>query len=322
MDTTTAPAESTTTSDGLDAAAAAIADLLDPKKPGQTAQVEDQDQAAEAADETGADEAQADAQADADPEAAEDDAEAPADTVTVEIDGKAVTLSRAEIAEGYLRQADYTKKTQALADMRRQAEEMSRAITAEQARLAQLLPAVQRILQDQAGAEPDWAKLEAEDPIGFASEWAKWQRHTQQQNAVRAERDRLAQAEEAKAIETIKAKLAEEREKLLKAVPELAKPEVFERERGEMRTYLEAAGATAEEINSLADHRLLLLVRKAMAYDRLQNARPKLAAAPGPAQRVTQVPTSGPRRAQRDAQTRFAKSGSLRDAASVIEHLI
>ncbi|MBR0647711.1 hypothetical protein [Plastoroseomonas hellenica] len=87
--------------------------------------------------------------------------------VTVEIDGKAQRLPLAEVTRGYLRQADYTRKTQALAEDRRAFDGEASAVRQERLQYAQLLPALAFQVQQMQGPEPDWARLKEEDPVGY-----------------------------------------------------------------------------------------------------------------------------------------------------------
>lgn len=66
--------------------------------------------------------------------------------------------------------------------------------------------------------------------------------------------------------------LAGEREKLLKAAPELADPNV----QSELREYLLKSGFTREEIESATDHRLVLSNYRAMKQEKQESGRGKV----------------------------------------------
>ena len=89
------------------------------------------------------------------------DTEAPETTderYEVKVDGEPVVVDLEELKNGYSRDADYRKKTMALADERRAFETESQAVAQErqqyQAGLAQLRSALERIQ-----GEPDWEQL-------------------------------------------------------------------------------------------------------------------------------------------------------------------
>src|SRR5688572_20722414 len=72
--------------------------------------------------------------------------------VTVLVDGKPVELTKAQIAEahkGSLRQADYTKKTQEVAEQRKAAEAETAKAREERARYAEGLNKAQAVLEAQ-----------------------------------------------------------------------------------------------------------------------------------------------------------------------------
>ena len=110
----------------LEAAASAFEAILAGEQPGtKKAKKEDE------ADTSDAEEADDDADPDAETASDEDDAEGEADdeqekkeassdddkpVVTIELDGKATELTKKEIEASYLRQADYTRKTQEAAE--------------------------------------------------------------------------------------------------------------------------------------------------------------------------------------------------------------
>lgn len=107
--------------------------------------------------------------------------------VDIEIDGKQYQVP-AELKDGYLRQADYTRKTQETAEIKRHAE----AIKAE---AEAALNVSQEVLEARAFKlnldgqlkqfqEVNWDQLEAEDPIGAQSAWRRFQQLQQQAEKV------------------------------------------------------------------------------------------------------------------------------------------
>ena len=90
-------------------------------------------------------------------------------TFTVKVDGKEVTVTLDELQQGYSRTQDYTRKTQQIAEVRKQVEQESQAIRAERAQYAQLLGALEQQVQQAAEPQIDWDRLYQEDPI----EWVR-----------------------------------------------------------------------------------------------------------------------------------------------------
>jgi hypothetical protein len=90
-------------------------------------------------------------------------------TFTVKIDGKEEAVPLDELLKGYQRTADYTRKTQALAEQRKAAEAELNAVREERATYSQLLTALQQQLQQQQESPVDMERLYREDPI----EWVR-----------------------------------------------------------------------------------------------------------------------------------------------------
>ena len=131
------------------------------------------------------------------------DTEAPDETFEIEHDGQVYTLPAA-LKGGFLRQADYTRKTQELAAHRRALLEERAAVAHHAAAVASAgharvqLAALDHQLQGMAGV--DWRAFAAQDPQAAQALWAKAQAMGQaraglaQAVAHRAERDRLVTA--------------------------------------------------------------------------------------------------------------------------------
>ena len=107
------------------------------------------------------------------------------DAVTIEVDGKTVKLSRAELADAYkngLRQSDYTKKTMEVAETRKAAEaEIRRAAQERQTyavNLQKMAAQIEGALVEQKNI--DWEKLLDTNP----AEYLKQQHLYQQRHAA------------------------------------------------------------------------------------------------------------------------------------------
>jgi hypothetical protein len=109
----------------------------------------------------------------ADPESeTEEQATDEAERVTIEIDGKTVELTKAELADAYkngLRQADYTRKTMEAAEQRKAAETETSKAREERQRYERGLQQAQAVLQAQLHEQSqiDWNKLLEADPVEY-----------------------------------------------------------------------------------------------------------------------------------------------------------
>lgn len=130
---------------------------------------------------------------------------------TVEYDGKQYQVPKA-IKAGIMMQADYTRKTQEVAEQRRELESRSQQI-AQQAQASEeeltaraTLVGVNQALQQYS--QVNWDQLEANDPIAAQTHWRKYQTLQQQQQQIKSDlsalgeqRSQLAKQEAAKRIE-------------------------------------------------------------------------------------------------------------------------
>lgn len=204
------------------------------------------------------------------PEAAANDAE-PEEVeeepkYRVKVNGVEVEVTLPELLSGYQREADYRKKTAATAEERRALEAEKAAI---EERKQQLENARLQALAAQGfEPEPDWEKLFADDPIGAMEQRVKWE--SAQKRRAQAQQE-LQQRHEA-----AKREIAQrERAALLEKVPEWQDPKAFDEAAAKMTEAASAHyGIAPNEIAENLDHRLFLMLKDAMAYRALQEAKP------------------------------------------------
>lgn len=211
--------------------------------------------------------------AEPDPDGVEEGADAP---ITLEVDGKQVTLTKAELAEAYkngLRQGDYTQKTMALAEQRKAAEAETLKAVQERHTYAQNLGKMAAQLEGalEEQSKIDWDALLQTDPVKYLEQQRIFQtRHAQLQQA-QSEQRRVAeqnQAEQARAVET---NLLAQQEQLLAKLPQWKDPAKAQTERAALTAYLTSnpdATYRPEELE-IHDHRAIVLSRKAMLYDQM-----------------------------------------------------
>lgn len=277
----------------------------------------------------------------ADEEGEEPDApEAQAKAITIEIDGKPLTLTAEEVRNGYLRQADYTRKTTALAEDRKAVLAEAQAVRAERQQYAALLPALEQQIKALMPQEPDWDRLAAEDPVEFNRQWAAKQLRDQKLMAIQQEQQRLMGLQQQEVQQQTSQQIAAERERLVQANPAWRDGDRWKQDRQAVRDYLAGYGYSADEISAVTDHRAVVIAHKARLYDEAMKKGTAVAAKKPqqpqatnqpPAQRRP-VPGSGPkpgtapmRRPVTEltrAKQRLAQTHSVRDAASVIERLL
>jgi hypothetical protein len=246
--------------------------------------------------------------------------------VTVKIDGKDEQLPLEEVIRGYQRQADYTRKTQALADERKSFEAEATAVRTERNQYGTLLVALQRQLEALQPKEPDWQKLYEENPLEYVRQRDVWRERQDRIAAAKAEQQRLLAIHQTETAEQRQQHLREERDKLWAANPAWKDEGKWKEARQQIREYGRAQGWTDEQLSDVTDHRAILTLWKAMQFDKAMRQKPP---APKPPQSRTTAPAPGARtvvpRAVSDltrAKQRLAKTHDVRDAAAVIERLL
>jgi len=252
------------------------------------------------------------------------------DTYRVKVDGEEFDVNLDELKSGYQRQADYTRKSQALAEARKE----NQVIETERARLheeRQMYVNGLEMLQSQQQAKfedydnIDWETLKEEDPYKymlkkdeFRDAQEKAQNLHQQQVIVQQEQNQAMQVQRANYVK-------QEYNRLIQALPEWADKKSSVK--SDVRKYAQDVGFLPEEIEQLADHRSVLILKKAMEFDKITD---KVAPKKKKVKKVPKVQKSGRGKVKSEAandkakkkRTRLRKSGSQDDAASVFYDML
>jgi len=245
-------------------------------------------------------------------------------TFTVKVDGKEVDVTLDELQKGYSRTQDYTRKTQQIAEVRKQVEQETQAVRAERQQYAQLLGALQAQLQS---SEPqvDLERLYNEDPIEWVRQKEVLRERQEKAYAIQAEQQRLSYVSQQEQQRAMEEHLESQKDALLAALPEWKDPKKAKAEKALVLESAKSVGFSDEDLKSVYDHRLVLLLRKAAMYDQMVSKRQGIKpvvnngprpAKPGAAGRVSTTTEST------RAKQRLAKTGRVDDAASAIELLL
>lgn len=242
---------------------------------------------------------------------------------SVTVDGTDLSVNLEELIQGYQRNADYTRKTQELAQERTQSSEFversKKDVEAKLQRLDQLNNAAQAQLQ-QEYAEVDFEKLYDEDPVEAARLEHKMRKKHEQLSQVSQQTQEL-QAQEFNKY------LGEQQKLLTQKIPEFTDEQKGPRFKQQMRDYLGNIGFNDTEINSVYDHRYVMLVKDAMSYRNLQKAKPgikkKVANAPKVVKGgVAKSKGQADAEAKRQQLSKLRKTGQVRDAAKFFRNLV
>ena len=242
---------------------------------------------------------------------------------TVTIDGTDYEVTQDELIQGYQRNADYTRKTQELAAEKQQSsdfvERSKKDVETKLARLDQLNQAAQSQLQ-QEYAQIDFEKLYEEDPAEAARLEHKMRKKNEQLQQVQKQTQELQTQEFSKYLE-------EQQKQLSVKVPEMNHPEKGSEFKKQMRNYLSSVGFNNQEIDSVYDHRYVLLVKDAMNYRNLQKAKPEIKKKAVNAPKVVKGGVSkskGQQQAEvrRQQLSKLRKTGKVADAAKLFRSLV
>lgn len=279
-----------------------------------------------------AEEVESESPADDEPEGEEDEVETDEEsddeqppqprTRTLKYGDEELEVTEEELEKGYLRTSDYTRKTQQLAEQRKAAEQELAAVRAEREQYAQYLSQLAAIADESTAQEPDWDTIRRDHPDEYPVLWADWQRQQEQRKAVHAERQRVQEQLLRDQHAQFEAYLSEQKGHLLEKIPAWKDEAVASREKAELIGFAKNHGYTDEELAGVTDHRVLVLLRKAMLHDKAEQAKPVVreriekvrTAAPGPA--ASSRPPVKPITRERQ---RLAKTGRVEDAARVLE---
>tara|TARA_R100001463_G_scaffold128338_1_gene186782 strand:+ start:4164 stop:5183 length:1020 start_codon:yes stop_codon:yes gene_type:complete len=251
----------------------------------------------------------------------QENSEEPVYTVTV--DGTDYEVTQDELIQGYQRNADYTRKTQELAVEKQQSSEFversKKDVEAKLAQLTQLNQAAQAQLQEEY-ANIDFEKLYDEDPVEAARLEHKMRKKHEQLAQVQQQTQQLQTQEFQKYLE-------EQQKQLNVKLPELSHPEKGQQFKKQMRDYLSSVGFNTQEIDSVYDHRYVMLVRDAMSYRNLQKAKPQIKKKAVNAPKVVKSGVSKSKgqqqaEAKRQQLSKLRKSGSVQDAAKLFRSLV
>lgn len=269
---------------------------------------------------------------------------------SVKIDGQQLEVTLDELINGYqLGKASRQRMDQAAAQ-KRAAEEQLKAVESQKAEIAQTrqqleheirrysevvkdLEAVRIDPEAQKWAAVDWEQLEQDDPVQANTQWARYQRFLQKQQAVSAEKARVArelQQEAGRKLEQARANLKTEIQTLF---PQWSDPKVQARDLDDMAAYARRSGISDQELSGWLRGRDWKILHQAMLFERQQQARaaakepvPQPKAAPPATVRMVrpEAPRPNPAKTARATevsalQRQAAKSGNLNDIYALMK---
>ena len=336
---------------GVVAAQEAILGLLDSKEqPDQEEQPSEETQDVEASDETTEDseteeveeedeseDVDDDESEESEEEEVEDEDESESTVYTVKVNGQDVEVSEDELIKGYSRQQDYTQKTQQLAEYKRQldgaAQQYQQELANTQQVRAQYVDALSTAIDTnyahlQQYANIDWETLKSQDKEEYLTKRDEYRKAQESIQQLQVKAQEAQQQQEREMQVQHQQVLQEEHAKMVSILPEWNDPDT---QRAIAKTISEFAltkGYTQEELSQLVDHRSILVLMQAKAYEdmtrkqhevRAKKVKNKPKVVKTKAKREKAEVSQGKRKAK---LKRLQKTGHVDDAASLLEDLL
>lgn len=224
-----------------------------------------------------------------------------------------------ELKDGYLRREDYTRKTQELADIHRQAQLVAETLTQRQAFETEVSKEKEELAKVKAELDQyqslDWANLEEKAYRTFRDQRAALKDRLQElDQTIKGKVQEFSQK-----AEQNKRKLAEEGQKYLqKTIPNWG-PEAVQL----AKSSAESVGYTSGELENVYDARFVALAWRAAQYDKLQTGKSAAVASVQKAPPVVKPgaglgPGVAAESKYREIRAAQRKSGSVADTARLL----
>ena len=326
--------------ESIDAARNAILGLLDSdeeKPEGEEGQPSDEEESIEETQ----DELSEDEEGLEDPEVEEEgeeelEEESEEDALyAVRVDGAEYEVSLDELLKGYSRQSDYTKKTQDVANQRGELDQLAHQYTSEvaqiQAERQQYIESLQSVLQGSMTeldhfATMDWQSLKESNPLEYVTKRDEYREAQDRIGALQQEQTLVRQRQQQEESQLRTRTLGEEHNKLVEKMPEWGESSTKQQMATDLRDYASSQGFIREEIESLIDHRSLIVLHKAMMYDKLNSGdvrKRKVVNKPKVIRSGKGSSKKQDAKSQRTAQMkRLQGTGRIDDASALLEDFI
>lgn len=241
---------------------------------------------------------------------------------TVKIDGVEKQVTKSELLAGYQKTASSTERFTQAQQLQNQAQQAMQQAMAEREQAISVLQQYETRLEAFIAQAPDPSLIDS-NPGEYLRQQAAYQNLQQQYQQAQQQRMQLMQAQEQDVYQQQAAALEEESQRLVESIPAWADEKAAAKEKSEIKDYLKGLGYTDDALARVQDHREVLLVRKAMLYDRLtEQGRTGKAKAQNKPPRVERP---GARRANQKgakAYDSLKRTGSVNAAAAVFADMI
>lgn len=243
-----------------------------------------------------------------------------ADNAKVKLEDGTV-ISVADLKKGSLLNADYTRKTQEVAELRRSFETQSESVKQAETQIIEQREYMTALLQSITPKAPD-PSLVRTDPVAYMEQKAQFEQFTQHLDylAQQTQQTQQQRQQETQAKRTEKANT--EWAALLEKVPELKDRTKFTEFEASLIKAAPDYGFSPQELMEAVpyDHRMAIVLKDAMAWRKLQASKPqavkKTEGRPPIYKGGKRLAPQAQKARQADAAiTRLKSTGSVEDAA-------
>jgi hypothetical protein len=245
---------------------------------------------------------------------------------TVKVDGEEYEVTLDELRNGYQRQSDYTRKSQSVAEMRKAYEANVQAVQQEREQYSQVLANAENFqnLELKKFEEIDWVSLKEDDPTEYIDKRMDFQDAKEKVARTQQERQNAYNRTQQEVQQNIQQTLQEEGKKLIQVLPEYADPSSTLK--SDLREFALGMGFTEQDINAIADHKVVLVLHKAYLQDKASSSKTTKVAKKGTSRVMKSGnPVTKGQRSTREMKAKrdqLRKSGTTRDAVNAFMDLI
>ena len=298
-------------------------------------EAEETDEAEEAEEEDAADDT--DESEESEEQEAEDEEVEETALYTVRVNGEDVEVTEDELVRGYSRQSDYTKKTQELAEYRKQldngAQHLQNEIAQTQAARQQYVNTMSQAIESNFSIakqfeNTDWERLKMEDREEYLTKRDEY-REVQDQIRDLQSKQRGAYEQQNREMQSQHQQLLqEEHAKMVQILPEWGEPDTQRAIAKSVGEFALSRGYSQEELNQLVDHRSILVLMEAKAFADMQGKQLKARAKK--VKNKPKVVRSSAKKEKTDRgkavrtkqMKRLQETGRVQDAAGLFEDFV
>ncbi|MCM2433212.1 hypothetical protein [Agrobacterium rosae] len=250
--------------------------------------------------------------------------ETPEEEQYFDIDGNQVSLS--EIRSSYMRQSDYTKKTQEIAEQRKYYQENQRDINTLRSEAMQGIEALkhQISIEFRQMEYPDFDYLAENDPGEYVRMKAQWEKREHAVRQIYEAENALKQKAAAYEAEQHQAAIQETSNRFFEKYPDLKDRTKADEVFSDITGLLVDTGFSEQEIKSIADFRIIDLLYRVVQAEKAQKAIPQVVEKINKKPVISAKENSRKTSADYDRQSydKFNRSRSVADAAALIKNLL